>query len=121
VPAALSAKTRDGVVAYYYHRTLRCPTCLSIEKQAQEAIEAEFSGEIANGLLAWQAINIESPGQEHFEQDFGIDRQTLMFVEWRGGKAARSTKLERVWDLVEDPAAFSGYVQEEMRTFLAGG
>jgi len=107
-------------VAYYFHRTLRCPTCLSIEKQAKEAIEAGFAGELADGALAWRAVNIETPGDEHFERDFEIDRQTLMFVEWRGGNAVRSAKLERVWELVEDSAGFESYVQKEMRAFLGG-
>lgn len=107
-------------MAYYFHRTLRCPTCLSIEKQAKEAIEAGFAGEMADGVLTWRAVNIEAPGDEHFEQDFEIDRQTLMFAEWRGGKAVRSVKLERVWELVEDPAAFQTYVQREMQAFLGG-
>lgn len=111
---------RNGVMAYYFHRTLRCPTCLSIEKQAKEAIESGFAGEMANGLLGWRAVNIETPGDEHFQQDFQIERQTLMFVKLRDGQAARSTKLERVWELVEDPAAFESYVRNEMQAFLGG-
>jgi hypothetical protein len=107
-------------MAYYFHRTLRCPTCLSIEKQAKEAIESGFAGEMANGLLGWRAVNIETPGDEHFQQDFQIERQTLMFVKLRDGQAARSTKLERVWELVEDPAAFESYVRNEMQAFLGG-
>lgn len=119
-PATRTAETSDGVMAYYFHRTLRCPTCLSIEKQAKEAIEAGFAGEMADGVLTWRAVNIETQGNGHFEQDFEIDRQTLMFVEWRGGKAVRSAKPERVWELVEDPVAFQTYVQQEMRAFLGG-
>jgi hypothetical protein len=120
-PAAEPKDLRDGIMAYYFHRTLRCKTCLSIEGQAKEVIETGFSGELANGLLAWRAVNIETPGDEHFQQDFEIDRQTLMFVEMRDGKAVRTTKLERVWDLVEDPVAFQEYVWTEMQTFLGGG
>jgi len=120
-PAAEPKDLRDGIMAYYFHRTLRCKTCLSIEGQAKEAIETGFSGELANGLLAWRAVNIETPGDEHFQQDFEIDRQTLMFVEMRDGKAVRTTTLERVWDLVEDPVAFQEYVWTEMQTFLGGG
>lgn len=105
-------------MAYYFHRTLRCATCLSIEKQAKDAVESGFSSELAAGLIAWRAVNIETPGDEHFRGDFQIDHQTLMFVELRDGKAARSTKLERVWDLVGDPGAFQDYVWTEMQAFL---
>jgi hypothetical protein len=120
-PAAEPKDLRNGIMAYYFHRTLRCKTCLSIEGQAKVAIEAGFAGELANGLIAWRAVNIEAPGDEHFQQDFEIDRQTLMFVEMRDGRAVRSTKLERVWDLVEDPGSFQEYVSSEMRSFLDAG
>ena len=68
-------------VAYYFHRTMRCPTCLSIEKQAREAIEAGFAGELEDGTVAWQAVNIEEPGNEHFEKDFELTSSALVLVE----------------------------------------
>ena len=40
VPAAKVMKTQ--VIAYYFHGTIRCETCLKIEKQAREAIGRGF-------------------------------------------------------------------------------
>jgi hypothetical protein len=50
--AGRSDETADvKVIAYYFHRTMRCPTCLSIEKQAREAIEIAYSEELRSGKL----------------------------------------------------------------------
>jgi hypothetical protein len=108
-------------IAYYFHRTLRCPTCLSIEKQSQEAIEAAYNGELSAGTLEWQSVNIEEPGNEHFEKDFALERQALTLVELQGEQVQRHKKLERVWELVEDPYAFQEYVVTEVALFLGGG
>ncbi len=122
-PAATSQATETPrkFIAYYFHRTIRCPTCLSIEKQSQEAIEAAYNGELSTGQLAWHAVNIEEPGNEHFEKDFALERQALTLVELRGKEVQRHKKLERVWELVENPYGFQEYVVTEVALFLGGG
>lgn len=107
-----------GVVAYYFHVTARCPTCLSIEGGAREAIEAAFPAEIAGGALAFRSVNIEEPGNEHFAAEFGITASSLVLVRSEGGQVARWANLERVWDLVGDDALFAAYVVETTREFL---
>lgn len=121
---ATTSPTADApgkFIAYYFHRTLRCPTCLSIEKQSQEAIELTYNGELAAGALEWQAVNIEEPGNERFEKDFALDRQALVLVELKGEEVRRHKKLERVWELVDDPYGFQQYVVAEVALFLGGG
>ena len=75
--AALNSK----VVAYYFHRELRCPTCLSIEKQARAAIESNYRQELDSGKLQWHALNIEEPGNEHYETDFELESSSLILAE----------------------------------------
>lgn len=122
-PAGTSqaAETPRKYLAYYFHRTMRCATCLSIEKQSQEAIELSYNAELSDGTLEWHAVNIEEPGNEHFEKDFALDRQALVLVELEGEQVQRHKKLERVWELVEDPYGFQEYVVSEVALFLGGG
>ena len=120
-PAPAATPPPRQYVAYYFHRTLRCATCLSIEKQSRETIELAYGGELAEGRLRWQTVNIEQPGREHFERDFELERGALVLVEEQGGAIARFKKLEQVWELVEDAARFREYVVREVAAFLAGG
>jgi hypothetical protein len=121
VSTSQATETSRKYIAYYFHRTIRCPTCLSIEKQSREAIELAFHSELGAGALQWHAVNIEEPGNGHFERDFALDRQALVLVELEGEQVQRHKKLERVWELVDDPFGFQEYVVTEVALFLGGG
>src|ERR1017187_332924 len=45
------------VIAYYFHGTVRCETCLKIEKQAKEAIERRFQTELDAQRLVFKPVN----------------------------------------------------------------
>ncbi len=115
-PTDIASQTR--VVAYYFHRTMRCPTCLSIEEQAREAVDTGYSEALESGQLEWHAVNIEAPGNEHFEQDFELESSALVLVEMAGDEVLRWKNLTSVWELVEDPPAFQVYVWTELADFL---
>jgi hypothetical protein len=116
--AGPAASAGHKFVAYYFHRTLRCPTCLSIEKQSRETVETRFKGALDDGRLAWQAVDIQSPGNGHFEQDFQLQAQALILVEMKDGKVARWKNLPKVWDLVDKPGEFQEYVSSELTAFI---
>jgi hypothetical protein len=106
------------ITAYYFHRTMRCTTCLSIENQAREAVKAGFPQEFAGGRLKWQAVDIEQPGNEHFEKDFELEASSLVIVEQRDDDITRWKNLTRVWELHEDGDAYRKYVQTEVAAYL---
>ncbi len=108
----------DRVVAYYFHGTSRCRTCLTIEAYADEAIRRGFPGELADGRLLWRVVNLESPENEHFVSDFGITTRSVVLVRMVDGRPDRWKSLDEVWTLIDDQAAFETYVQGEARRFL---
>jgi len=75
------------VTVYYFHRTIRCPSC---EKDLQQWTEAAtkkgFEQELKDGRLAWRAVNIEDAGNEHFEKDYKLTMQSVIVSEGRKGK-----------------------------------
>ena len=110
-----------GVVAYYFHGSFRCRTCLAIERQARETIATGFPDELASGELRWRALNVEEPGNEHFVEDFKLVTRSLVLVSYQDGKVLRFQTLDKVWQLVRDEELFSEYVREATRTFLTEG
>jgi hypothetical protein len=129
-PAAASAGTNASpnpplvagaphkVVAYYFHRTVRCETCRAIEAQAHATIETEFAGALQTGALEWHVINVEEAGNELFVKDYDLTTPALVLVDLFNGQRVRWTKLSRVWELVHAPPAFTQYVQDELREYL---
>ena len=108
------------VVAYYFHGTSRCSTCLRIEQYAREALEAGFPEEIESGTLEWYPVNVEEPQNEHFVEDYELTMRSLVLVEMEGGEQTRWKNLQRVWELVADREAFMAYVQQETGSYLGG-
>jgi hypothetical protein len=112
--------TSPEAVAFYFHRTIRCHSCLQIEEWAKQAIETRFAGQIAAGMLEWRPINIEEPGNEHFEKDYELTAQSLVLVRMKDGQPADWKNLKSVWELLDDYARFTEYVQSEVEFFLGG-
>jgi hypothetical protein len=106
------------VVVYYFHRTMRCATCIKLEEYSDEAIKSGFNAQLKNGKLEWKIINIEDAGNEHFEDDYQLYTQSLVIVEIRNGKQHRWKNLEKIWELVGTKEAYFHYVQDEVKNFL---
>jgi len=52
-PLAQAKEDAKGmqVVVYYFHGTMRCPTCYKLEQYSKEAIETNFKDALASGKL----------------------------------------------------------------------
>ncbi len=110
--------TGSKTIAYYFHRTIRCPSCLAIEELSQQALREAFPRELANGSLVYRPVNVEAPGNEHFEEDYDLDVQSLVLVRVDSGQRTDWKNLEAVWDLFEDYDAFAQYVRREVSEFM---
>ena len=118
-----TAAVRDGapahrVVAYYFHGTQRCKTCMTIEAYTAEALQTEFADALSRGTLEWKVVNIEEPANEHFVNDYQITTRTVVLVDVQDGKQVRWSTLDRVWELVDDKPAFMSYIQDEAKGYL---
>jgi len=106
------------VVAYYFHGTNRCKTCLTIERYAEEALKERFNDALAEGELEFRSLNTEEPANEHFTSEFGLVTSSLVLVDLHDGSTREWVNLEKVWELVGDEAAFKEYVAEQAQSYL---
>ncbi|HKW31040.1 MAG TPA: nitrophenyl compound nitroreductase subunit ArsF family protein [Verrucomicrobiae bacterium] len=108
------------IVAYYFHGTIRCETCLKIEKQAREVIERQFKLELETQQLVFKPVNYDLPENAHFLLDYKLPCPSLVLVRQKDGKDEKWTLLNETWQLVEDPVKFDKYIETEVRNFLSG-
>lgn len=106
------------VIAYYFHRTIRCTGCLEIEANAKRVIESSFATQIADKKLIWVPFNLDEPGGEEFGKEFDVSASTLVLSKTKNSNHTEYKKLEKVWQLVHDPEAFNVYVKDEVKQFL---
>lgn len=107
------------VVAYSFHGTLRCTTCLQVEQGAETAIRGAFAKDLVGGSLFWRSVNISLPENRHFAAEYQVASWGLVLVEYRGKTPGKWRSLSQAGELVRaDPAAFQRYVTAEVRAFL---
>lgn len=119
IAAVATAAEQRTVVAYSFHGTLRCTTCLLVERGAEDAIRGGFADALADGSLAWRSVNVRLPENRHFATEYQVPSWALVLVEYRGGAPRRWRNLPLAGELVHaDPGAFRRYVTAEVRALL---
>ncbi len=117
-PAPTNALSQQ-VIAYYFHGTVRCETCLKIEKQAREVIERQFKTELDAQQLVFKSVNYDLPENAHFLLDYKLPRPSLVLVRQKDGTDEKWTLLGDTWQLVENPVKFNAYIETEVNKFLS--
>ena len=112
-PATVAAS--PGILVYYFHATTRCATCKTIEAYAHETVASRFAADLEARRLAWRAVNVDEPANQHFVRDFQLYTRSVVVVDATDPK--RYKVLDRVWQLVGDKVAFQSYVEQEIRAF----
>ena len=95
--------TAQQTVAYYFHGTVRCETCLKIERQAKVVIEQEFSNELAVNRLMFTSVNYDLPENAHFLLDYKLPCPSLVLVRQKDGKDEQWKLLGDIWTVGRGP------------------
>ena len=59
---------------------------MAIEKNAKEAVEAEFADELKNGTLVFRTIDISEPKNEVIAEKYEVTWSSLFISKWKAGK-----------------------------------
>jgi hypothetical protein len=110
----------DGLVVYYFHSNTRCPTCQSIESQAKETVQTDFASQLSTGELTWRILNYEQPAGRSLASKFEIQMPVVVLAKMKAGQVEDWRRLDEVWALVGDKAAFAKYVRDAIKRFIAG-
>jgi hypothetical protein len=108
----------ERVVAMYFHRTQRCPTCLRMGGYSEEAVTSGFAQQIAKGTVAFYYIDFQDPKNEALTKGYGVSGPTLIVAKIAGNKVAQYRNLQEIWEKSRDKAAFIEYVQSNVRACL---
>jgi hypothetical protein len=106
------------MIAYYFHVTVRCITCRTIESYSMEAIDRGFPEELKKKVIEWRPVNVQLVENRHFIQDYRLFTRSLVLVKVKDGKQVEWRNLEKVWDLVGNKEAFLRYVRANVTTYL---
>jgi thiol-disulfide isomerase/thioredoxin len=109
---------KDRVVAMYFHRTERCPTCQKMGSYSEEAVKTAFADEIKKGQVAFHFIDFEDTKNARYTKAYDISGPALIVAKIEDNKVASYKDLNDIWLKVRDKAAFVQYVQENVKAGL---
>jgi hypothetical protein len=76
----VSVNSGNDVEVYYFHMTVRCVTCNTIEAEARRNIEMLYPEQFKSGKISFTALNIEEPAGKAAGERLGVNSQTLLIV-----------------------------------------
>jgi hypothetical protein len=106
------------VVASYFHRTVRCPTCQKVGSSIEEVLKASFAAELRNKRLEWRTMDFQDPRNATYVSAFGITAPTFIIMDVQDNRVIAWKAASKAWSLLGDKEAFSRYVQAEVRSVL---
>ena len=109
----------DGLIVYYFHGNVRCPTCEAIESQTHDVVKNDFADELHGGKIVWKMLNYEEPASADLSSEFGIHMANVVLAKMEGGERKTWKRLDQVWALVGDKPAFAEFIKSEIRPLLA--
>jgi thiol-disulfide isomerase/thioredoxin len=110
---------KDRVVAMYFHRTERCPTCQKMGSYSEEAVKTAFAEETKKGQVAFHFIDFEDTKNARYTKAYNISGPALIVAKIADNKVASYKDLDEIWTKVRDKPAFLQYVQENVKAGLA--
>lgn len=119
VEQTASQEVNDHVEILYFHGKQRCATCMAIEKNAKEVIEAQFAEEIKNGTVVFKAIDISKPENEKIAEKYEVTWSSLFISKWIDGKETYENLTEYAFaNARKNPDAFKSEINSKIRTAL---
>ena len=92
---------------------------MAIEKNAKEAVEAEFADELKNGTLVFRTIDISEPKNEVIAEKYEVTWSSLFISKGKAGKETYENLTKYVFAIARTaPATFKNGVAEKVRTLL---
>ena len=101
----------DKYIAYYFHPTARCESCINLENYIKEIIDTKYKGK---GFV-FKPVNIEEKENEHFKKDYNLKFSSIIISDTKSGKWKN---LDSIWSYTEDRKKFFEYTENEINNFI---
>lgn len=115
-----SSNSDDNYVAYYFHGNKRCSTCKKLEQYSEEGVHSTELIERTGLNIPLKIVNVQTPENSHFMNDFDLYTQSLVITEITDGRVSRWENLDQIWMLVRDKEKYIKYVEDEICSFVKG-
>ncbi|MCD4732379.1 MAG: nitrophenyl compound nitroreductase subunit ArsF family protein [Bacteroidales bacterium] len=93
------AKSKKSQIdIYYFHRTERCKTCLSIEENTKNTLGQYFADELKDGIITFNSINYEGDTEKEIIEKYDADAPALYLTKVKKGKETNKNLTDFAFD-----------------------
>lgn len=78
----------DGLHVLYFHGAKRCPTCMSIEKNVQDLIKAQYAQHVADKKLYVHVIDYSKEPGKSLATQYQVSFSSLILLNKQGGQVS---------------------------------
>ena len=104
------------VAVYYTHASVSCVTCTTMERLIKETLDEQFADAMAGQSLSFQKVDFQR--DKAFAQRYQIVANAVVVSLIQQGKEQDFQRLDDIWTLYEDPAAFKQYVGDAIQSYV---
>lgn len=116
--AAEATRPAHYFIAYYFHTTYRCTSCINIEQWSEEAVLTGYDEKLRSGELQWYSINVDEPAHKHFADDYQLYTKSVILAEFKDGAQVRWKNMDKVWHLLRNKKKFIEYIRTEIDAWM---
>ena len=116
---ALAAdRPADRIVAIYFHRTERCPTCLKMGSYSEEAIKKGFAKQVKEGSVEFHYIDFQNEKNAALTKGYKVSGPALLVAKVEANKVKKYKDLKDIWTHVREKPKFIKYVRENVEAYM---
>lgn len=106
------------VVAIYFHRTVRCPTCKRVGAMSEEALVKGFAKQMKSREVEFRYIDFQDEKNAAVVKQYRITGPALVLTNIFDHQVVRWEPLPKAWQLFAKPDEFRAYVQGSVTRYL---
>ena len=106
------------VLAMYFHRTQRCPTCMKMGTYTEEALKKGFPKQLKDRSVSVHMIDFQDPKNEKHTKYYKIEGPTLIVANVVKDRVTDWKPMPKIWSFVGKKEEFFKYVQDGVRGYL---
>ena len=112
-----SGQGKANVEVYYFHATMRCPTCLAIEEQTRKTLADNFADEMKSGSVQLKVLNLEEKENKSMVEKFEVGWSSLILYVPGKDKSVNLTEYAFA-NARSHPDEFRKELQEKIKELL---
>jgi hypothetical protein len=113
----VTSSAKPKVEVYYFHATMRCPTCLAVEEQTKKTLDENFAADLKAGTIQLKVLNLEEKENKALTEKFEVGWSSLILYVPATDKSLNLTE-DAFANARSNPDVFRAELEKKIKELL---